>query len=176
MKPKYKSYVKGEGLSPEDFTRLYKDGFNRTCQIFFKLGYSPEDCQDLAQEVYLLVWRNRHALAGSPVSFWLLQVYKVLYNLKQGKYSDPLESLIVVRNKEIEVGEHPPPEREEDFVYDDALSQLPEVAQEYFRAAVAGYSSRDIAVFKVNTGIFYKVKRILQQPEVKAKLLEYLRG
>lgn len=174
----YKYYEKGEGISEEDFTRLYKTGYSRTCNMFYKLGYPPEDCEDLAQEVYLLLWRTRKDLIGSPVSFWLLKFYKICSELKAGRLTDPLGALIAVRNSEREdlLGVHPPPEEDSTQVTDDIYRLLPPVAQEYFQYLQAGYTVRECRVIMGNTGIFLKIKRILEQPDVKAKLLEYLRS
>lgn len=177
-KHKFKMYKKGEGLSEDDFTKLFKTGYGRTCNMFYKMGYPPEDCEDLAQEVYLRVWKTRHQLVGSPVSFWLLKFYQVIYELKQGRLTDPLAALIVVRNSEREdlLGTHPPPDEELEYVTDDALKLLPVVAQEYFRSLQDGYTVREIQVIMNNANIFRKIKGILEQPGVRDKLLEYLRS
>lgn len=178
MKPKYKFYKRGEELSHEDFTKLYKDGFNRTCQMFFKMGYSPEDCEELAQEVYLLCWKKRHHLVGSPVTFWMLQFHNIIYNIKSGRYSSPIDALVVVRNSEREdlLGQQPPPDEEPMFLAEDFLVTLPDVVQQYFRDVIAGYTVREIEVMRANTGIYRRVRNILTQPDIKQKLLEYLRG
>lgn len=177
-KYKYKVYVKGEGITEEDFTTLYKSGFNRTAQMFYKLGYPPEDCEELAQEVYLILWKTRHQCVGSPVQFWLLKFYKIANNLKLGRYSDPIDQLISVRNSEREdlLGVHPSPETDELLVTDELFKLLPEGTREYFSATLAGYTVRECAVLLNNTGIFLKIRRLLEQPDVKAKLLEYLRS
>jgi DNA-directed RNA polymerase specialized sigma24 family protein len=146
--------------------------------MFYKLGYPPEDCEDLTQEVYLLLWKTRKDLVGSPLSFWLLKFYKICSELKSGKLTDPLSTLISVRNSEREdlLGTHPPPDEELDYVTEDVLKLLPAVAQEYFRSLRDGYTVREIQVIMNNANIFRKIKGILEQPDTRDKLLEYLRS
>ena len=177
-KQKYKWYEKGEVLSEGDFTRLYREGYGRTCQMFHKMGYQVEDCEELAQEVYLLLWRYRRDLIGSPVSFWMLKFYKVCSELKSGRMSDPIDTLITVRNSEREdlLGTHPAPDEDDELITEDMLKEFPPLAQEYFRDVLAGYSVREMQVLRGNTGIYLKIRRILAQPDVREKLLTYLRG
>jgi hypothetical protein len=123
------------------------------------------------------LWRTRKDLVGSPVSFWLLKFYKICADIKAGRFSNPIDSLVAVRNSDREDLLTPmvAPDESPEFVTDDMLKTLPPLVQEYFRAVLAGYTVRECQVLMCNRGIFLKIRKILEQPEVKRKLLEYLR-
>ncbi len=89
-------------ISDEQYTTLYKNGFARTCDFFHKKGYSPEDCQDLAQEVFLSIWKRRHRYDPkySLVSFWWLKLLDVVKYIHEGRFSDPLDDLIKIRDSD----------------------------------------------------------------------------
>lgn len=94
-------------ITEQQFTKLYNNGFARTCDFFHKKGFSPEDCQDLAQEVFLALWRTRkhYNPEYSLVSFWWLKVIGVVRYIHEGRYSDPLDDLIKIRNSDFR-GQH----------------------------------------------------------------------
>jgi DNA-directed RNA polymerase specialized sigma24 family protein len=121
----------------EQFTKLYKKGFARTCDFFHKKGLSPEDCQDLAQEVFLNILRRRHRYDPqySLVSFWWLHLLEIAAKLKAGRYSDPLDDLVRIRDSDFR-GQHiiesepdPVSSLETQVWMDQIIKQLPDLMQ-----------------------------------------------
>lgn len=133
-------------MNEQEFTELYKKAYARTCSIFFRRGYSPEDCDDLAQEVFLEIWRDKRAAerASDDKSRWVLWTLKVALiqqRANKGRYSSPLDSLISIRNLEEHLhiaGTTPPLEQDDEIAIDDFLKNLPEHLATEVRGCLAG--------------------------------------
>jgi hypothetical protein len=140
-------------ISDEQFTKLYKNGFARTCDYFHKKGFSPEDSQDLAQEVFLLVWRWRKHYKSefSLVSYWWLKVNEISYKISRGKFSDPMDELIKVRNSDyrgqyiIDAQEDPSPHPEQEIWMDQLVSLVPELLGREIRLLLEDLNEPDLS-------------------------------
>ena len=167
----------------EQYTQLYKNGFQRTCSIFHKLGFSPEDSQDLAQEVYLELWRDAKARsrAQNLLNLWFLKVGLILQRAKQGRYSSPMDVLISVRNIE----EHPhlggstaPLDQSEEVVFDDFLRGLPVPVAREVAGLLEGmtYAERR-QVSKLHPTSYVKLReQLMTDPNIQAYIQKFLRS
>lgn len=153
-------------VTEQMFTEFYRKGFNRTCSIFHKMGYSPEDCQDLAQEVYLLVWKNREQCRGSLVQFWRLQLYFVIHHVKLGRYVNSLDEAITVRNAEDELTGHtvqPVYEEEYNALVERALSRLPPVLKQDLLLELQGFNYKErYLILGIHPTKYSKLRAVLR--------------
>ena len=66
-------------MTEDEFTILFKKGRARACKIFRSMGCGPEDCDDLAQDMYEMLWRYRHRRNKNytPLTLWYLTLRHV---------------------------------------------------------------------------------------------------
>ena len=167
----------------QEYTELYRKGFQRTCSIFHKLGYSPEDCQDLAQEVYLEIWRDKGAMARAEklINLWFLKVGLICQRAKQGRYHDSMDVLISVRNIDENphlAGSTAPLDEQEELVFEDFLSGLPAPVAREVAGLLEGmtYAERR-KVSKLHPTSYVKLReQLLTDPNIQAYIQKFTRG
>lgn len=168
-------------MNEEQYIKLYTRAFNRTCAVFHRKGFSPEDCQDLAQEVFLEIWRDKEKSYAAHISFWYLKVALILQRAKSKLHVSPLDALISVRN----IDEHPhlggrtdPLDEQEQIVYEDFIRNLPKAVQKEVRLLLDGftYGERRV-ILKKNTANYKKIRDLLMEdPKVQEYIRDYLRS
>lgn len=161
-------------ITAEMFDKLYRNGFDRTCSIFHKMGFNPDDCQDLAQEVYLLVWKKRELCVGAPYQFWKLQLYQVIYNIKVGKYTSGIDESVTVRNFEQNegiLGYDPPTDEQFEVKLDFLLRALPEVLRDDLLLELAGYTYKErYLILGIHPTKYSKIRAALKSTNIQALL------
>lgn len=168
-------------MNEDEYIVLYRRAYNRTCAVFHKKGFSPEDCQDLAQEVFLEIWRDRAKSYAAHISFWHLKVALILQRAKSKLHVSPLDALVSVRN----IDEHPhlggrtePLDEQEEIVFEDFLRNLPKAVQGEVRLLLSGftYGERRV-ILKKNTAYYKKIRDLLMEdPQVQEYIRDYVRS
>lgn len=168
-------------MNEDEYIVLYRRAYNRTCAVFHKKGFSPEDCQDLAQEVFLEIWRDRAKSYAAHISFWHLKVALILQRAKSKLHVSPLDALVSVRN----IDEHPhlggrtePLDEQEEIVFEDFIRNLPKAVQGEVRLLLSGftYGERRV-ILKKNTAYYKKIRDLLMgDPQVQEYIRDYVRS
>lgn len=167
-------------MNEEQYTKLFQRAYNRTCAVFHKKGFSPDDCQDLAQEVFLEIWRDRASSYDAHISFWNLKVGLILQRAKLGRYTSRIDALIKVRNIE----DHPhlggttePLSEQEEIVFRDFVSGLPDVVAADVLLLMRGFTVHERRkILRIHPSRYNLIREfLLEDPNVQEYIREYLR-
>lgn len=174
-------------LTEADFNELYKNGFSRACSIFHRQGMSPEDCEDIANDMYERIWRYRHQCTETytPLNFWYLNLRHAIVNIvpaykRDGTYiltnSDALEFL---------QDHYPDPSDPElQLMLESFLETLPtELAQDIL-AKYNSVTQQDAYQLLDSLGLrtsgkeskayMMRIKRLKEDPDVKRMINEFI--
>jgi RNA polymerase sigma-70 factor, ECF subfamily len=86
----------------ESFRRLFEEHYRKVFLFFVRRGFPDDECEDLAQEVFLRVHKHLGSFRGEArVETWLFQIAANLYrNTLRGKAALKRQALEVVLNEE----------------------------------------------------------------------------
>lgn len=130
----------------ENFQKIFQRYFSVIVRFFMKRGFSREECQDLAQDVFLRVFRSIDSYrSDGPFEGWLFQVAANVYRnrlrdqqaVKRQAPEDSLESfseeVSKIADQDHVLGVAGPAgpdqaylEKERVEIFDQALAELPE--------------------------------------------------
>lgn len=170
-------------VSAKAYEDLYRRAYARTCSVFHKKGFSPQDCEDLAQEVFLEIWRDAKARdrALHLLPLWQLKVGLILQRASLGRYSSPMDTLIAIRN----VDEYPallgttePLDKQEMAVYSDFLSKLPVPLAREVSLLLQGFTYAERRrILKIHPSSYIKLReQLMNDPSIQQYIQTYLRG
>ena len=95
----------GRGLETgpdESFRRLFEEHYRKVFLFFIRHGFPDDESEDLAQEVFLRVYKHLDSFRGEArVETWLFQIAANLYrNTLRGRAALKRQALEIVLNEE----------------------------------------------------------------------------
>lgn len=173
-------------LTEADFNDLYKNGYARACSIFRKQGLEPDQCDDVAQDMYERMWRYRHQCTETykPLTFWFLNLRYAISNIvpaykREGTYiltnSDALEFL---------QDHYPDPaDPELQLMLESFLETLPEELAQDILAKYSSVTQQDAYELLDSLGLrpqgkeskayMMRIKRLKEDPDIQRMIQEF---
>ena len=94
----------GNGTGPEEgFRQIFDEHYRKVFLFFVRRGFPEEECEDLAQEVFLRVYKHLDSFRGEArVETWLFQIAANLYrNTLRGRAALKRHALEVVLDEAV---------------------------------------------------------------------------
>lgn len=173
-------------LTQEEFVELYQNGYKRACSIFIRTGLPPDLCDDVAQDMYTMLWEHRDWKTGSytPLTFWYLglrhALCKIVPKYKAGEVYELSNSEAIQF-----IQEHYPDPHDMTFQVqlESFLKQLPEELAADVIAKFEATNFKDayeiLDMFgyrdptKTSDAYSIKMKRLRDSPEIRSIIKEY---
>ena len=100
-----------ESRPDESFRRLFEGHYRKVFLFFIRRGFPEEECEDLAQEVFLRVHKHLGSFRGEArVETWLFQIAANLYrNTLRGRAALKRQALEIVLDEAVLMASPEPP-------------------------------------------------------------------
>ena len=174
-------------LTEDEFNELYEKGYARACSIFRRQGLEPDQCDDVAQDMYERMWRYRHhkTVDYSPLNYWFLCLRYALVHIVPAYKRDGVFILTNSDAFEFLIKHYPDPHNSEvEHMVEQFISTLPDELATDILAKYNSVTQQDAYELLDSLGLrnksgsnkayMMRIKRLKDDDEVKRMISEFM--